>query len=170
MNSQSKILSSPLNQEVLKYMKIKPDATISPYSEDVKTFEEGHEYFFGFNIPNNSKFFLDGYGIITAPDSYEIIAFQFERFDFAFKILYPWKYRNNYTHIKQGLLSNLKLMRACRVSLRYFSNIYGDDDTVIDIRSLGQPWVLSIYFVGDIEQHIIEYYNYRKQYQDKEFI
>ena len=48
-----------------------------------------------------------------------------------------------------------------KVSLGYYSNVYADTDTIVDIRELGNEWALSIYFVGQSEELIMKLYNHR---------
>jgi hypothetical protein len=157
------ILSNQDNLEVLKFLGIPVDGQHELTSFEDKNFysHEGLENFLDINTPPKSKFILDNRGIIVIHKTGEIIAFQFGRFETALKIIDPNIHRNNYRHIKIGLLKKLKFKRASKVSLGYFSNVYGDDNTVVDIRELGKGWGLAIYFLDQKEMLIQEFYNNR---------
>ncbi len=156
-----KILSNELNEAALKFLSIgKNDRhRLISFEEKEAYTHEGLEDFLGMDLPNTSKFILDNYGVMIKPESGEIIAFQFGRFDVAFKIHNPNRYSRNYKHIKKGLLENQKSEKTERVSLGYFSNIYDDGDTIVDVSELGNEWALSIYFVGQTENMIQEFYH-----------
>lgn len=155
-----KILENPVNQNVLNYLGFmeRQDHNLIEFKDKKNYTHEGLEDFLKMNLPDDSKFILDGNGIIAHPTNGEIIAIEFGRYERAFKILNPSKYNFKYKHIKRGLLQHLKIKDAFKVSLGYFSNIYGDLDTVMDIRQLGNNWGLGIYFLDDIDQLIKEYY------------
>ncbi len=156
------ILSNPENEKVLKFLGIKKEGQhrlLSFEDKDSYTTHEGLENFFKIGVPAESKFMLDHSGIIILPETGAITAFQFGRFDIAFKIADPNRFRSNYRQIKQGLLRNLNIRSSFKVSLGYFSNIYDDPDTIIDIRELGSEWALSIYFLDLTGELIQEFYH-----------
>lgn len=145
------ILSNLENEKVLEFLKIdRKSSEHSMLSFEDKDFytHEGLDDFLEIDTPPNSKYILDNNGIVVIPFTGEIIAFQFGRFERAFKILNPKKYRKSYRHIKFGLMKNLKFHAASKISLGYFSNVYDDANTVIDIRKLGENWGLGIYCLG----------------------
>jgi hypothetical protein len=155
-----KILSHDANEKVLNFLDIhtKRHHILTPCTEKQHNTHEGLEDFLKFELPTESKYILDNTGIIIIPETGEIIAFEFGRHDTAFKLCNPNRYRRNFQHIKRGLLGNLKIKSAMRVSLQYFSNIYNHANTIVDIRELGNEWALSIYFVGQTEEMIREFY------------
>lgn len=155
-----KILSNNSNEKVIKFLGLDKNKRHTFTSFDEKDFftHEGLEDFLKIDVPRSSKFIIDNYGVIIKPETGEIIAFQFGRFDIGFKIINPQHYYRNYEHIKDGLLENQKSQSANKVSLGYFSNIYDDGDTIIDISELGDKWALSIYFLGQTEKFIKEFY------------
>jgi hypothetical protein len=154
-----RILSYPQNEMVLNFLNIEPDGNnlLTPYTSEKKSFNEGLNHFMEIGISNNMKYMIDGNGVFIIPSTGEIIAFQFGRFEIAFKVLDPNVYKANYSHIKRGLIGNLKLRLSRKVSLRFFTNIYGDDNTFIDISDLDSNWALSIYFVDEVEALIQNY-------------
>ena len=156
-----KILSHTVNEKVFKFLGIEEKELLTLTSFDDKNFytQEGLEDFLKIEVPANSKFLIDNYGVIVLPETGEIIAFQFGRGETAFKVLAPERYKDNYKHIRKGLIGNLKLRGANKVSLGYFSNVYDDADSIVDIRELGNGWALSIYFVGQTEDLIKEFFN-----------
>jgi hypothetical protein len=156
-----KILSHNDNGKVLKFLdldKIERHTLTPLIKKDFNT-HEGLEDFLKCGVPTESKYILDNHGIIIIPETGEIIAFQFGRHETAFKLAEPNLYRNNFKHLRRRLLSNLKIKNAMKVSLGYFSNVYADTDTIVDIRELGNEWALSIYFVGQSEEMIKKFYN-----------
>lgn len=156
-----KILSHFDNGKVLKFLnldKIEHHKLTAINEKDFYT-HEGLEDFLKCGVPTESKYILDNHGVFIIPETGEIIAFQFGQHETAFKLAEPNFYRNNFKHIKRGLLSNLKIKSAMKVSLGYFSNVYAD--TIVDIRELGNEWSLSIYFVGQSEELIKKFYNHR---------
>lgn len=156
-----KILSYVDNEKVVKFLGIDKIEHHTLTSFDEKDFytHEGLEDFLKIDVPPCSKYILDNYGIIIKPETGEIIAFQFDRFDTAFKILNPNRYNSNYEHIKKGLVENQKSHKANKVSLGYFSNVYDDGYTIVDISGLGSEWALAIYFVGQTEILVKEFYH-----------
>ena len=157
------ILSNNDNQEVLNFLDISVNGQHELTTFKDKNFfsHEGLESFLDIDLPPKSKFILANKGIIVIPETGEIIAFQFDRHETAFKIIEPNRFRKNYKHIKKGLFRNLKFRSSSKVSLGYFSNVYNDSDTIVDIRLLGSNWALSIYFDGQEEELIQEFYNRR---------
>ncbi len=161
-----KIISNPINKKVLKFLDIeeKEEHSLTWFEEKNYLASEGLKDFLEINVPANSKFILDNFGVIVLPSSGEIIAFHFGRNEIAFKILNSHLYRNNYMHIRKGLIRNLNLRNAFKVSLGYFSNIYNDANTIVDIRKLGSEWALSIYFPGEAQELITEFYNQQENF------
>lgn len=157
------IFTHPANRKVLEYLGIKPNFRITSVQDKEPYTHEGLEDFLELDLPSDSKYIVGSNGMIVIPETGEIIAFQFGRSEVALKVTDPGSYNNNFKHIRSGLLENWKLLSSLKVSLRYFSNIYGDANTVIDIRELGKPWALSIYFVGEAHEHIKEYYTRKRK-------
>lgn len=158
-----KIIINTENQKVLEFLSIdnSRQATLISKSDKIQYTHEGLDDFLELDVPDDSKFILNNTGIFVIPQSGEIIAFEFGIYERAFKLLSSENYSINCKHIKNGLLSNFKILDFLKVSLRYFSNIYGDKDTVIDIRKLGSEWALGIYFLDEMPKLINEYYQFK---------
>ncbi len=136
--------------------------TIIHVSENQGYKHEGLEDFLDMNVPEEIKFLGGSLGLMINPQTGEILAFQFSRSDVAIKIVNSKKYANNCAHIRQGLLRNLKIKAASKVSLRYFSNIWGDEDTVVDLRMLDNNWVYGLYILNELEKEVNNYYQTNK--------
>jgi len=155
-----KILSHPLNEKVLKFLDIRKEGshTLTPIEKKNFFTHEGLEDFLQFDVPAETIFILDNKGVIIISETGEIIAFHFNRTDSAFKIQNPELYKSRFYHLKSALRWRFHWKSASKVSLGYFSNVFNDADTILDIRELGNNWALSIYFPDDKEKVIQEYY------------
>jgi hypothetical protein len=143
-----------LNIDNMSKVFIKPFASENTYTH------EGLADFMNIDLPDCTKWVVNGNGIIVKPTSGEIIALEFGLYERAFKIRYPEQHQHRYIPIKNRLLLRFKWRHAANISLRYFVNMFGDSNTIIDITALGHPWALGIYFTDCLESKISEYYDH----------
>lgn len=164
MELLEKIHLNQKNKHVLNFFKDRNYgfSIIVHVSEKKGYTHEGLEDFLNMNVPEEIKFLGGPLGLMINPQTGEILAFQFSRSDYALKVVNASKYSNNCSHIRQGLLRNLKIKAASKVSLRYFSNIWGDEDTVVDLRMLDNNWVYGLYILNESEKEINNYYQTNK--------
>jgi len=160
MELLEKIYSNQKNTSVLNYFKVQNYTlnTLISKPENKSYLHEGLEGFLNMNVPEEVKFIGESLGLMINPQTGEILAFQFSRSDYAIKVLNSKKFESNCSHIRRGLLKNLKFSAASKVSLRYFSNIWGDKDTIIDLRELDCNWVYGLYILNESEKELNNYY------------
>lgn len=156
-NIVDKIKSNPENKTIFSYLGIEPtEAYIKPYEGEAFGYRlEGGDYFDN-TLPADTKYIINSDGIYANPKTGEIFGL-ISVMSIAFKLNKHDKSKGSLPSLRWTFLRHYKFKNCLKLSLRYFSNIWGDDNTVMDIRQLGKHWALDIYFVGKFEDKLKEF-------------
>jgi hypothetical protein len=142
MELLEKIKINKENLIILNHLKVTDHSKLlTPDQNGNWHIDEGLQYFWETSVPKESKYFLNGTGIIVKPNSGLIIAFKFNMHDVGFKHPTPPSKFNVFKRNKIG----------------YFSNF--DNSIITDISHLGTDWALGINYVGDWQDLIVNKFN-----------
>ena len=139
MTIVEKILAKDDNALLIKHLGINPKVDLITIINKSKS---GNYYYhealadfwdvYGKSFPDSIKLLIDGNGVLVCPTNGKIFAFQFGQRDLAFRY-----------DFSTGDLENSDDLRILR-------NLDGIE---VDVRDLGEDWVLGIHFLDDTEKN-----------------
>ena len=142
MELLEKIKNNKENHTILDHLKVTDKSKLLTTDQNGDWYmDEGLQYFWETPVPKESKYFLNGTGIIVKPNNGLIIAFKFNMSDIGFRHPNP----------------PIKINSFQRSEIGYFSNF--DKSDLIDISHLGNDWAIGINFVGDWQELIVKKFN-----------
>lgn len=142
MQLLEKIKSNKDNRAILDHLKVTDNSKLLTLEQNGNWYlDEGLKHFWETSVPNDSKYFLNGTGIIVKPSNDLIIAFKFNMRDIGFR--HP------------STLKKFTLLNKGNIGI--FTNF--DKSIITDISHLGRDWALSINFVDNWQVLIVKKFN-----------
>jgi|GEM_PF-4474743 len=145
MTIEEKILANDDNASFFKHFGINPKVDTITILHKSKS---GNYYYHealadfwdidGKSFPDSIKLLVNGNGVLVCPNNGKIFAFQFGQRDFAFRYDFSSSDFENSDDFR--ILRNL-------------------DGIEVDLRDLGEDWVLGIHFLDDTEKELVNSYN-----------